>query len=110
MPEVITVLRCSNCGALDPGPRTLCPACGAAALKPEQVDGRGKLITWTAIRRPPAGREDLGAYRVAVVALNDGVQVTGRLAPDTPDLAAAAPVTCIALQDNVPIFAGTTDG
>lgn len=110
MPERITVLRCPGCGGLDPGPRTLCPSCGSAGLNPEQVASRGRLVTWTTIRRPPAGREDLGSYRVAVVALDAGVQVTGRLSPDTTDPVVKAPVTCIALEDGVPIFAEDTHG
>lgn len=110
MPKPITVLRCAKCGALDPGPRTLCTSCGASDLCPEQVEGQGRLVTWTAIRRPPAGREALGAYRVAVVALDAGVQVTGRLSPDAPDPDANTPVTCVALEDDVPIFARTADG
>lgn len=110
MPERITVLRCANCGALDPGPRSLCPACGASGLRTEQVDGSGRLVTWTAIRRPPAGREDLGAYRVAVVALAAGVQVTGRLSREAADPDINAPVICIALEGGVPIFTGAIHG
>lgn len=43
------------------------------------VPGEGRLLTWTEIRRPPAGLEVDGPYRVAVIDLDAGVQVTGRL-------------------------------
>lgn len=79
-------------------------------MQAEKVDGQGRLVTWTSIRRPPAGREDLGAYKVAVVALDAGVQVTGRLAPDAADFPVNARVACVALQDDVPIFNGAADG
>lgn len=83
----MSVLKCSVCGALDPGPRELCPACHRKALAPIDVDGRGELVSWTMIRRPPAAFREDGAYAVAVVRLDAGVQVTGRLA--APDERAA---------------------
>jgi len=79
MPEPIGVLRCADCGSLDPGPRIICVSCGAEALAPHSVPGDGRLLTWTEIRRPPAGVDIDGPYRVAVIALDAGVQVTGRL-------------------------------
>ena len=79
MPEPISVLRCANCGLLDPGPRIVCPGCGSDRLAAHDVPGTGKLVTWTEIRRPPAGVDANGPYRVAVDALDAGVQVTGRL-------------------------------
>lgn len=81
MPDqnVITVMRCADCGALDPGPRELCPKCHRATLKPAQVAGDGMLVSWTLIRRPPAQYREDGQYAVAIVRLDAGVQVTGRL-------------------------------
>ena len=79
MPEEIAVLRCTACDRLDPGPRLICPGCGSTDLAIQSVPGRGTLVTWTEIRRPPAGMDADGPYKVAVVALAAGVQVTGRL-------------------------------
>ena len=75
----VAVMRCAACGTLDPGPRDLCPNCHAR-LGPAQVAGDGTLVSWTLIRRPPAAFRDDGAYAVAIVKLDAGVQVTGRLA------------------------------
>lgn len=84
MPEspeagTVAVMRCTACSALDPGPRDLCPRCHAP-LAAAEVAGAGTLISWTLIRRPPAAFRDDGPYAVAVVRLDAGVQVTGRLA------------------------------
>lgn len=82
MPEthnMVEVMACEACGALDPGPRDLCPRCHAR-LKPATVAGDGMLLSWTLIRRPPAAFKEDGQYAVAVVKLDAGVQVTGRLA------------------------------
>src|SRR5213595_2785339 len=55
MPEArVQILRCGRCGTLDAGPRLLCPKCHAAAMEPREVDGAGKLLSWTIIRRAPA--------------------------------------------------------
>jgi uncharacterized OB-fold protein len=76
---MVRVLRCGNCGTLDAGPREICPSCHEGALRGHDVTGDGRLLTWTIIRRPPASFRSEGAYAVAVVELDAGVKVTGRL-------------------------------
>ena len=78
----VAVMRCPGCGALDPGPRDLCAKCHIPLL-PAEVGGDGTLVSWTLIRRPPAAFKEDGQYAVAIVRLDAGVQMTGRLeAPD----------------------------
>ena len=80
--NTVEVMACEACGALDPGPRDLCPRCHAH-LRTRIVGGDGTLVSWTFVRRPPAAFKEDGQYAVAVVRLDAGVQVTGRLAePD----------------------------
>jgi uncharacterized OB-fold protein len=81
MPDVlgVPIVKCTACGALDPGPREVCPKCHKATLAPASVPGEGQLVSWTLIRRPPAQYREDGAYAVAIVRLDAGVQVTGRL-------------------------------
>lgn len=85
MPEaanIVAVMACAACGALDPGPRDLCPKCHGK-LAPKSVGGDGTLVSWTLVRRPPTAFKEDGQYAVAIVKLDAGVQVTGRL--DRPD-------------------------
>ena len=78
----VAVLRCADCGQLDAGPRDLCPKC-FGKLQPATVAGDGTLMSWTMIRRPPAAFRAEGTYAVALVKLDAGCQITGRLAnPD----------------------------
>lgn len=77
----IDVLRCGECGTLDPGPREFCAACASPDLRPARVSGRGRLVSSTVIRRPAAAFRAEGAFEVAVVDLDAGVRVTARLAP-----------------------------
>lgn len=99
----VAVMACEICGALDPGPRDLCPKCHGP-LKPNMVGGSGVLISWTLIRRPPASFREEGPYAVAVVQLDAGVQVTGRL--DNPDerVGPGARVSAVARHRDTTIF------
>ncbi len=103
-PETVTVMRCTTCGALDPGPRDLCARCHTATLVPHEVAGDGALVTWTLIRRPPAAFREDGAYAVAIVRLDAGVQVTGRLAEHEREPAPGTRVRAIGRVHNTALF------
>ena len=101
--EVVSVLRCPACGKLDPGPRDLCPTC-FAKLEPQTVPGAGALVSWTMIRRPPAAFRAEGAYAVALVKLDAGCQVTGRLADPSDDATPGRRVVATRVKDGVAVF------
>lgn len=111
MPEAAThdlgipALVCSDCGRLDPGPREICPNCHSCNLEPKEVNGTGQLLSWTVIRRPPAPFRGQAPYAVAVVDLDAGVRVTGRLRDQRDDLLPGARVRCVSLDDGIPTFA-----
>jgi uncharacterized OB-fold protein len=84
----LNVMRCTACNALDPGPRDFCPEC-ANALEPVTVPGTGVVETWTTIRRPPERYSSEEPYQVAVVRLDVGVRVVGRLQGSVPTSAEA---------------------
>ncbi len=75
----VTILHCNGCGANDPGPRDLCPICHSADLVTRDVGGAGRLVAATLIRRPPAKFKADGAYGIAIVELDAGVRVVGRV-------------------------------
>ena len=105
MPETISVLACPACGQLDPGPREICTSCFTAGLAPTEVEGVGKLVSWTMIRRPPTAFREDGEYAVAVVALDAGVQVTGRLDLSSGEASPGARVAAWMKHGDVPVFA-----
>jgi uncharacterized OB-fold protein len=102
--QAIDVLKCGKCGALDAGPREICPSCHEAALEPHSVAGGGALVSWTMIRRPPSAFRAEGQYAVAVVNLDAGIKVTGRL--DAPDekCGPGSRVRAIEKKNGVPVF------
>jgi uncharacterized OB-fold protein len=97
-PVKLSVLRCRTCGILDPGPREICAACAGSELDPHVVEGTGKLVTWTVIRRAPTRFKDEAPYTVAVVDLEAGVRITGRLINSDDTLTPGSPVVCISVS------------
>lgn len=45
---------------------------------PVQISGRGRLVSWTTIRKPPLKFKAEGVYHVGVFDLDNGQRVTGR--------------------------------
>lgn len=101
----VPALRCRGCGALDAGPRLLCPRCHGRELEPHPVEGRGVLLSWTIIRRAPAKLKDRVPYAVCVVDLDGGVRVTGRLQSVDGPWKTFGRVRCASVEGGVAIFA-----
>lgn len=47
-------------------------------MTPVQIPGRGRLVSWTTIRKPPLKFKTEGLYHVGVFDLDNGQRVTGR--------------------------------
>lgn len=70
---------CPACQRWSFYPRAACPHCGALGPELRAVSGAGRVYAVTTVRRSPF--EDLGSepYDVALVDLDEGVRVMGRL-------------------------------
>jgi uncharacterized OB-fold protein len=86
----IAMVRCADCGRIDSPGRAVCAGCLSPRLEPTTVPGAGRLATWTTIRRAPTRFRDDAPYDVAVVDLDAGLRVTGRLAPGSSPAVGAA--------------------
>jgi len=75
----LTALRCAGCGALVVPPKEFCPTCQARRWEPVPLSGAGNVISFTVIRIPPRGRAPEAPYAVAVVKLDEGLSMLGRL-------------------------------
>lgn len=107
MPEdliAVRALRCRRCGVLDPGPRELCAACHADDLEPSTIPGTGRLVSWTVIRRAPTRFKGRASYAIAVVDLDAGIPVTGRLRGDLDGVRLGVPVGAVAHEDGAYLF------
>ena len=75
----LTGIRCARCGEIAIPPKEFCPACQERAWEPVPLDGHGTITSFTVIRVPPRGRAEEAPYAVAVVKLDEGVSLLGRI-------------------------------
>jgi hypothetical protein len=85
----LTAIRCGNCGELAIPPKELCPGCRERRWELVPLAGTGSVVSFTVIRIPPRGRLPEAPYAVAVVKLDEGVSLLGRIV-DIPIDALAA--------------------
>jgi uncharacterized OB-fold protein len=91
--------RCLDCGRLALPPRPLCPACHSNNLEWYRFSGNGTLIGHSTIfvglpEMAGAGYDRDHPYGVAVVRLDEGALVAGRMA-DPETAAVGAPVRAV---------------
>ena len=88
----LTGIRCGGCGALAIPPKEFCPSCQQRQWQPVSLSGAGMVVSFTVIRIAPRGGPE-APYAVAVVKLDEGVSLLGRVV-DIPleDLRAGLPV------------------
>lgn len=71
---------CENCGARYFPPRLVCRNCGRnSKMKDLRFKGTGEIYSYTIIRSPPDGFEDLAPYTVALIKLDEGPIVEGHI-------------------------------
>jgi hypothetical protein len=77
---VLCIQRCRDCGRHVFYPRSLCPYCLSEALDWVTASGRGKLYSYTIVRRAmhPAFQQDV-PYVYAIVELEEGPRVTANV-------------------------------
>ncbi len=101
--STLAMRHCLHCGAIDALTRTVCSECLAETFDAIEVPGRGRLVSWTTIRRAPTQFRDDVPYDVCVVDLSNGQRVTGRLAGGT-DASVGAPLVVTQMRGDTPIF------
>ncbi len=75
----LTGIKCGHCGELAIPPKEFCPGCQHRAWTQVPLAGRGTVVSFTVIRVPPRGAPAPAPYAVAVVKLDEGVSLLGRL-------------------------------
>jgi uncharacterized OB-fold protein len=71
--------RCTDCGTRLLPPRPACYECGSRAVTIEEQPRTGEVASYTAVNRPPSPFADLAPVTVAVVELDSGARLTGRV-------------------------------
>jgi uncharacterized OB-fold protein len=106
--DVMLVYECLKCKKQYVKNDKICSNCLASDFHLAQVSDMGKLVTWTTIRRAPAGFNVAAPYDVVVVDMECGLRVTGRLAADSLPPKMFASVKRVATEGNSPIFSIST--
>ena len=75
----LTGIRCGRCGALAIPPKEFCEQCQQRDWSPVPLAGTGTIVSHTVIRVAPRGRGGEVPYAVAVVRLDEGVSLLGRV-------------------------------
>ena len=75
----LSAIRCGSCGELAIPPKELCPSCHERRWELVPLHGTGSVASFTVIRIPPRGRLAEAPYAVAVVKLDEGVSLLGRI-------------------------------
>jgi uncharacterized OB-fold protein len=73
--EVLSVPFCLRCERFFLYPRPFCPRCWSDGVEWRRVSGRGRVASYTVVRRQPPDVEDDVPYVVAVIELDEGVQL-----------------------------------
>jgi hypothetical protein len=76
--------RCSGCGMIYFPPRADCYKCLSSNVEWFEIEGTGKLITYSKLEYAPVGFEDDLPYCIAVVDYGD-YKVFGRIAGEIPE-------------------------
>lgn len=71
--------RCGECETQFIPPRPACYACGSREVRLEEQPRSGEIVSYTAVHRPPSAFADLAPFTVAVVELDSGARLTGRV-------------------------------
>lgn len=97
----LRLLRCDECGRYVFYPRTICPNCLSDRLHWETVSGRGKVYSYTIVRRAmnPAFAKDV-PYVFAIVELAEGPRLTTNIV-NSPLEAMRVDMPVKATYDNV---------
>ena len=83
--EGIRGFSCSRCNWSDGFAVDACPRC-RSPVREAIFSGNGEIVTFTVIRYPPEGFEKEAPYVVALIDLENGPRVIGRIVEDPANL------------------------
>ena len=72
-------VKCASCGAVTTPPKMACPNCEGADLAVHQLQGEGKIRTFTTVYVAAEGREDEVPYVIVIVEMAEGPWIMGNL-------------------------------
>ncbi len=83
---------CADCGEVLLPPRPICYGCGGRNVDVEAQPKTGEIYSYTAVHTPPPALSEDAPYTIAVVELDSGGRLTGRVDADYDAVDLDAPV------------------
>jgi len=74
-------VRCEDCGEVYCPPKSVC-GCGSRNLRRVELSGKGRVVSYTVTYVAPLGYDSEVPYVVAMVELDEGAWIMGRLDVD----------------------------
>ncbi|WP_456469442.1 Zn-ribbon domain-containing OB-fold protein [Archaeoglobus sp.] len=71
--------KCGDCGSYTCPPKATCDNCGSRNLEEVEMSGKGRIMTFTTTYVAPAGYSEEAPYTVAMVELDEGPWIVGRI-------------------------------
>ncbi len=105
----VKVLRCSFCGKLYVPPAYFCRSCRSEKLEGTEIPGKGVIYTYSTVHIPLATLEEEAPYTVAIVDIEGGCKITGRIIVSSEEssqdkLSIGAPVEVADIKDGIYFF------
>lgn len=101
----VKVLKCSSCGKLYVPPAYFCRSCKSDKLEETEIPGKGAIYTYSTVHIPLAILEKEAPYTVAIVEIEGGCKVTGRIIVSSQDkFSIGAPVEVAEVRDGIYFF------
>jgi len=80
-------LKCNDCGTITVPPKMACRKCASADMETVELEGKGKIQTFTTVNVAPEGRENEAPYIIVLVELDEGPWIMGNLIDIDPSKA-----------------------
>ena len=77
--------KCQKCGKIHLPPRPLCDNCYSQEFTWTEINGKGKLVTFTVIHIAPQQFQAMAPYAVGIVELENGLKIPGMITDATQE-------------------------
>lgn len=101
----VKVLKCSSCGKLYVPPAYSCRPCKSERLEETEIPGKGTIYTYSTVHVPLASLQKEAPYTIAIVDIEGGCKVTGRILETSSEkLSVGAAVEVAEVKEGVYVF------
>ncbi|MFA5365044.1 MAG: Zn-ribbon domain-containing OB-fold protein [Candidatus Bathyarchaeia archaeon] len=77
--------KCKKCGAVNLPPKPMCTKCCSTDLEWNELEGTGKLLSYTVIHVAPEQYQSMAPYVVGIIEFEKGVRLPGIIRNVNPD-------------------------